>query len=140
MNRPLLFMVVSLVVTLSCERIDPKYPEGPLISPFTSTNRVTNTWEWSYHWENGDNRSGEYADSTLILTEDNVVKICGEGDACREGAWQLISKRTRLQFIFGQEAKAYDIDMLRKNEMWLSYKNADSVNIEIWQLVGIEGE
>ena len=138
MNRPLLLLSFFALLAAGCGKIEPKYVEGPLVSPFPASDRVTNTWEWAYHWDSGVNLSGEYKDSTLQITADNVVKICGEGDACREGTWRLISKKKRLQFIFDEKATAYDIDMLKKNEMWLSFKNADSVNTVIWQLVSVE--
>lgn len=133
-----LILLISCCLLLACNRIDPKYPEGPLVSVYPADDRVTNTWEWAYHYDDGQNRSGEYADSTLVISDNNIVQVCGPGDACREGTWRLISKRSRLQFIFGQEAIAYDIDMLRKNEMWLSVKDADSVSTVIWQLVPVE--
>ncbi len=129
-------ILLSLAVLGSgCKNFEQKYVEGPIVSPYTAADRVTNTWLWSYHWVEGENLSGVYADSTLELSDDNIVKICGPEEGCREGSWRLISKKTRLQFIFGQEAVAYDIDMLRKDEMWLSVKNADSVNTVVWQLV-----
>lgn len=138
MKHLLIILSGLSLLFLSCERIDPKYPEGPIVSLYPAADRVTNTWEWAYHFDQGLNRSGEYADSTLVISDNNIVQICGPGDACREGTWRLISKKTRLQFIFGQQATAYHIDMLKQDEMWLSVKDADSVSTVIWQLVSVE--
>lgn len=138
MKYPFLFCATLILLLSSCETFEQKYVEGPIVSPYTAADRVTNTWVWAYHWVEGENLSGIYADSTLSLTEDQVVKICGPENGCREGTWRLISKKTKLQLIFGQEAVAYDIDMLKKEEMWLSLSNADSVNTVLWQLVSQE--
>ncbi|MDP5171439.1 MAG: hypothetical protein NWR72_14435 [Bacteroidia bacterium] len=133
----LLFLLLS-IFSFSCKNWESKYGEGPILSPFTAEDRVTNTWNWAYYAVDGINVSGQYADSTLLLTDDNIVKICGPEEGCREGSWRLISKKTRLQLIFGTSAIAYDIDLLKKNEMWLSYLAADSVSTISWQLVAAE--
>ncbi len=122
---------------LACEGLVDKYEEGPYLSPYTAEDRVTNTWEWAYFEENGINRSGEHADSTLHVLDSNRLQICGPNNACREGTWRLISKNTQLQLIFGQEAIAYTIVMLKKDEMWLSHDTSDSTRV-FWQLVPVE--
>ncbi len=132
-------MLVLLSLS-ACQNWDRKYEEGPLVSPFPASHRAANTWKWAYFDDNGQNRSGEYADSTLVLGADNVAKICGPQDVCREGTWRLISKREQLQLIFGNDAVAYDIQMLRRKEMWLSFSSADSTYELNWQLVAVGEE
>lgn len=111
-----------------------KYPEGPSISIYTAKDRITNDWLWKLAEENGENRTGILRDSVLTFRDDQVATICpreGEGP-CVEGEWALVTKRTKLNLIFGQQARAYEIDLLRKNEMWLRFE-ANGENIR-WEL------
>ena len=130
-NRHIFFpLVLLLILTVTaCKRFD----EGPDFSIWSVKNRLVNTWEWSYALENGTNRTGELEGTTIEFTDNNVVKICTGDDPCQEGNWSLISKKQKLQLIFDQEAVAYDILMLRKNEIWLVFTN-DTQDIR-WELV-----
>jgi hypothetical protein len=112
----------------SCEGGLQRYDDGPAVSFYTAKNRITNTWSWSLAIENGLNRTGLRADSSLILTEEEIVRICpvDSSESCREGRWNFTTKKRKLQLIFGQQADAFDILRLTKNEMWLSLN--DSVN------------
>ena len=113
----------------SCRR----YEEGPFISLRTVENRVQNTWKWSLALENSINRTGELADSTITFFEDNTVRVCADNEGCREGAWNLITKKSRLQLIFGTQATAYDFRFLSAKEMWLRLE--DSSNFIEWELI-----
>jgi hypothetical protein len=110
-----------LLLSTACEYN--KYPDGPQTTIFTANDRVTNEWRWKLALENGENRTGVLRDSILTFTSDQVLTICprtGEG-ACTEGEWALVTKRSKLNLIFGNEARAYEILLLSKHEMWLSY-------------------
>ncbi|MEM7654727.1 MAG: hypothetical protein AAF399_01250 [Bacteroidota bacterium] len=111
------------------------YEEGPDFSVFPVNYRVTNTWEWGYSLRNEENLTGEYADSTIQFRDDGVVRICDTLDNCREGSWNLVRKRTRLQMIFGEQAVAYEIRMLRRDELWLSYQDPEDTLLVEWELV-----
>ncbi|MEO0472111.1 MAG: hypothetical protein AAF206_20970 [Bacteroidota bacterium] len=130
----LLMLCLGLV---SCSD-DPKYPEGPDASIYTARQRVTNLWEWSLVLDDNTALTGIYADSTIEFTNDDVVRICDLEGNCREGEWSLVSKRTRLQMIFGRKTEVFDIRMLRKNEMWLRM-GTDSSTID-WELRSVETE
>lgn len=110
-----------------------KYQDGPFVSFRTVENRVQNTWKWSLALENTVNRTGELADSTITFLENKTVKICGEGDTCKEGTWNLITKKSRLQLIFGTKATAYDLRFLSAKEMWLRLE--DGTNLIEWELI-----
>ncbi|MDX2285962.1 MAG: hypothetical protein NW241_17470 [Bacteroidia bacterium] len=135
MNRTLYFWpVLALCLTALAGCID-EYPEGPLVSPLPHAVRVVNTWRWSYALENGLNRTGERADSTIQFTQDRVVKICEAGTAnCREGKWELVRKNQKLNLIFGEKAFAYDILLLREFEMWLSLADTAAGQSVDWEL------
>ena len=111
------------------------YEEGPDFSVLPVNYRVTNTWEWGYSLRNGLNLTGEYADSTIQFREDGVVRICDTMDNCREGSWNLVRKKTRLQMIFGEQAIAYEIRMLRRDELWLYYQDPEDTLTVEWELV-----
>ncbi|MEL6133589.1 MAG: hypothetical protein AAFR59_09530, partial [Bacteroidota bacterium] len=69
-------------------------------------------------------------------SSDRVVKICHTDGGCREGKWGLVSKNARLNIIFGEKASAYDILMLKQNEMWLSFsENATTIE---WELKSVD--
>jgi hypothetical protein len=108
------------------------YPEGGELNPWPPQERVINTWGWAYALEDGQNLTGSRADSTLEISRDGVVRICASDGGCREGTWNLVRKKTKLQFLFGTRAEAYDILLLRVNEMWLKY--SDSTRTVEWEL------
>lgn len=125
-----LLCVAGLVWMTACE-IN-KYDSGPSLSVLTPRERVTNTWRWKLAIENGQNKTGILQDSTIAFTKDQVVKICGTDGGCREGSWDLVRKNTKINIIFGDVATAYDIELLRFNEMWL--RRSDGTGVE-WDLV-----
>jgi len=114
-----------------------KYDDGPAVSMIPVEARVRNTWKWSYAIENGENKTGDLANSTLEIATNDVLKIC-EGDSCKEGTWNLVTKNAKLQFIFGADDDiAYDIKYLKNKEMWLQH-NDSSGNVIYWELVDVE--
>lgn len=124
--------LLTMLLLSACEYN--KYPEGPTISVHTAKDRITNDWLWKLAEENGDNRTGILRDSVLTFLDNQVATICpreGEGP-CIEGEWALVTKRTKLNLIFGQQARAYEIVLLRKNEMWLRFEeNGESIRWEL---------
>lgn len=115
-----------------------RYEEGPGLSIWPAKDRVVNTWKWSLALENGLNRTGERADSTIEFTANEVVRICDTQNNCREGSWNLVTKKQKLQLIFGTRATAYTIRMLKRKEMWLSFANKDSSTVIEWELVAAD--
>ncbi|GAB4423629.1 MAG: hypothetical protein OHK0039_40340 [Bacteroidia bacterium] len=130
MRLPLLSLFSLLLFSCS------SYPEGPIVSPFPATDRIVNTWTWSYALEDGVNETGPRADSLLILGSDQTAQICDKAGNCRNGTWNFVQRKTKLQFIFDRQAIAYDILMLKQSELWLSYE-ADSQSV-LWELVPVE--
>ena len=132
MRRSLVTLITLLFISFifnGCGR----YEEGPDFSIWPVKDRVVNTWEWAYALENGQNMTGEREGSTIEFTKEEVVKICTAADVCQEGDWNLISKKKKLQMIFNGEAVAYDILLLKKNEMWLHF--SDTTGEIRWELV-----
>ena len=70
----------------------------------------------------------------LQIGEDNVAKIIGSDEGFREGSWEFISKKRKLQLIFDGVARAYTIKMLKENEMWLSLNDSVEGFSQEWQL------
>ena len=129
----LLILGASLLGFFGCN-LQTKYEEGPFVSIFPARDRVVNEWEWAYALEYDVNRTGILADSTIEFLDDGVVKICRISGECREGTWNLITKRSKLQIVFGSKATAYDIFMLKENEMWVRLSENDTFVVE-WELV-----
>ncbi|MEM7372013.1 MAG: hypothetical protein AAF587_25580 [Bacteroidota bacterium] len=133
MNKNIFFslLFLGLLGLMSCV----EYPEGPQFSPWPVNLRVINTWVWGYALENEENLTGIMADSTIQFRDDNVLLICDLNDNCREGRWNLVRKKTKLQMVFGDVATAYEIRLLRKDEMWLFYEDPDTKDVIEWELV-----
>ncbi|MEM8889713.1 MAG: hypothetical protein AAGD28_17190 [Bacteroidota bacterium] len=136
-NKQLLFLLAVIPFVLlsfnSCNGID-KYEEGPFVSFIPAEDRAINDWRWSFYEENGINLSGIYEDSTLSIEENYTAKIVGADGGFREGSWEFISKKTKLQLIFDGIARAYTIEMLKNEEMWLSLNDTVEGFSQEWQL------
>lgn len=113
-----------------------KYPEGPFTSVFTAEDRLTNTWRWAIAVQAGENLTGVLNDSTIEFRSDLVVRICPQdGGDCREGNWAFVTRRSKLNLIFGQSAQAFDIERLTRGEVYLrSNEGADTY----WELDAVE--
>ena len=133
MNKNISYFFLLLIVSgiVGCV----SYEEGPELSPFPVKYRVVKTWVWAYALENEQNLTGEKGDSIIQFRDDQIVRICDTLDNCREGRWNLVRKKQKLQMIFGEVATAYDIRMLRRDEMWLYYEDPDSDLVIEWELV-----
>lgn len=142
MNQISGFFLIALAATgvffSGCD-ITTTFEEGPYVSLMTVEERVTNTWEWAYALEDSFNRTGELSDSTITFETDGTLKICNLENQCREGKWHLVSKKTKLNLLFGDQATAYDIIMLKKDEMWLRSEEDAPVFIS-WELVPVSTE
>lgn len=134
MNKNTIYLLLGLwlTATIGCAT----YEQGPDISFLPANQRVVNTWVWAYALENESNMTGIRADSLIEFRNDQVVRICDTSEVnCREGRWNLVRNKEKLQMIFGQEAIAYDIRMLRYDEIWLFYEDPDTSLVIEWELV-----
>ncbi len=137
MNRILTIGLVAALALLlgSCEY--KKYTEGPLTTVFPADFRLERTWTWALALEEGDNVTGVLADSTIEFQSNQVVRICPvDGGDCREGTWALVTRRTKLNLIFGKSAEAFDIQRLTQSEVYLQSTEA---NVDTyWELNAVE--
>ena len=134
MKQPITYLILILLFLsgLNCT----SYEEGPEFSVWPVNQRVINTWTWGYSLQNDLNLTGEYADSLIEFTNEGIVRICDTTlQNCRQGTWNLVRKKSKLQMVFGEKATAYDIRMLRKDEMWLYYDDVDREVITEWELI-----
>ncbi len=134
LQRPFLIVILGLssLSLLHCDYR--KFEEGPFLSVFPSESRLVNTWHWQLAIQDDEPLTAQYADSTITFFEDASVQICNQENLCREGLWSFVSKRTRLQLIFGAETKLFDILMLKRDEIWLRTAVGDTAIVE-WELV-----
>lgn len=137
MNSKLLAGLTCLAALLlgGCEY--QKYPEGPFTSFLTAERRLERTWRWAIALEEGDNVTGILADSTIEFFDDKTVQICPlEGDSCREGTWALVTRSSKLNLIFGEQAEAFDIQRLTQKEVYLQ---STETNVDTyWELDALE--
>jgi len=134
-SLPIFALCLCSVLLLRCDYR--KYDEGPFFSVLPTEKRLAGTWEWQLALEDQQPLTGIYADSTITFSEAGSVSICDQENSCREGTWSLVSRRTRLQMIFGQNTTLFDIKMLKQKEVWLQQSVDGALNVE-WELIPLE--
>ncbi len=129
---PIICLCLCSVLLLRCDYR--KYDEGPFLSVFPTEDRLAGSWQWQLALEANVPLTGVYADSTITFSETGSVSICDQENNCREGQWSLVSRRSRLQMIFGTQTELYDIKMLKRKEVWLQQSLDGSLQVE-WELI-----
>lgn len=131
---PFLALTLCLLSTCLLHCDYRKFDEGPVFSIYPTEERLANTWKWQLAVRDGEPLTGQYADSTITFMSDASLQICDQEGQCRDGSWNLVSKRTRLQLIFGEETELFDIQMLKRDEIWLRTAFLDTGVVE-WELI-----
>lgn len=137
MKNSWIILLFALLLTACTD----KYAEGPQLSVFSAKQRVTGQWEWAIA---RTIRQGQEVNNSLLFTNDTLnFQVDGTVTDSRynlTGEWDLISKNTEINLLFGNQADtigipgaiAFQIKRLLKQEMWLEFAD-DSTTIE-WQL------
>jgi hypothetical protein len=137
MKNSWIILLFALLLTACSD----KYAEGPQLSVLSAKQRVTGQWEWAIA---RTIRQGQEVNNSLLFTND-TLHFHTDGTVIDSrysltGEWDLISKNTEINLLFGNQADtigipgaiAFQIKRLLKQEMWLEFAD-DSTTIE-WQL------
>lgn len=104
------------------------YPEGPLISLTSKTDRVTNNWKIAQAIENGTDVTSNYNQYELNLSENGTAKLTAKYtflgvnfDFETNGTWAFVSDSQKIAFNYENDAAdgVYQILKLKEDEMWL---------------------
>jgi hypothetical protein len=134
------FFSLSAILILLLPACIGRYDDGPEVNVWPVRDKIINEWKWAYAVENGVNRTGELSGYTIEFTRDDSVKTCSPEGNCEVGYWNLISKKQKLQLIYGDSAIAFDITRIKMKELWL-IRNDTIKNQKIrWELVDADGK
>jgi hypothetical protein len=130
----LLSIATAILITINgCK----KYPEGPVISLRTKTERVANNWKVAQALDNGNDVTSDYIKYELALTKTGSAsltakyKILGiDFDYTTDGTWVFASNKEKISFDFDNNSSdgVYKILKLKEDEMWLK---EDAGNVEL---------
>lgn len=134
-SLPIFLLCLCSTLLLRCDYR--KYDEGPFFSIYPTEGRLAGSWQWQLALTADQPLTGLYADSTITFSETGSVSVCDLENNCRDGSWSLVSRRTRLQMIFGAKTELFDIRMLTRKEIWLQQSVDGSLQLE-WELIPIE--
>jgi len=115
-----LLICAALIMTVfqSCK----KYPDGPLISLKSKTERVCNTWKVDNYKVNGNDFTSLVANYTETYTKDGnylytFVGLSGSGT----WAFQNKYKEIRITGIDNQSSQTLYIQKLEEKQFWYYY-------------------
>ena len=126
-------LVVILISVTGCQ----KYPEGPLVSLRTKTERVANQWKVAQALDNGSDVTSSYNMFELRLTKKGgatlSIKYTALGatlEYTTEGQWSFVNNKEKISFDYDNNDadRVYRILKLEEEEMWLKEDNG---NIEL---------
>jgi len=118
------FSAIVLLSVAGCQ----KYPDGPLVSARTKTERVANNWKVGQAFENGKDVTADYNRYELSLTKsggaDLSVKFVVIGatfEYTTNGTWSFVNSKEKLSFDYNNNDAdgVYQILKLEEDEMWL---------------------
>ena len=109
-----------------------KYPEGPLVSLRSKTERISNYWVIDQYLENGKNKTDSfkviYADFVWRYGKDNSFDFFGKLNGVawsRSGEWHFKEAKTEVALLNQASDSTYvmKIEKLKKQHLWLSQKD-----------------
>ena len=117
-------LVIVLITVTGCQ----KYPEGPLVSIHTRTERVANQWKVAQAIDNGSDVTSDYNQFELNLTKKGDASLTAKyvvlGSTFQyvtEGKWSFVSDQSKISFDYDNNDadRVYRILKLKEDEMWL---------------------
>lgn len=114
-----LFVLLSLIAFDSCK----KYPDGPMLSLRTKTERVSNVWIVEKCTKNGTDITASKTDRTYELKKDGTF-IYTSSSKTEQGTWAFIDKKEWLEVKTSDPFK-WEILRLKEKEMWVRENDGD---------------
>lgn len=122
------FMIGLLITTAFAFQSCDDYPDGPLVSLTSKTERVANDWKVGEALDEGTNITSEYEKYELSLTKGGEANLTAnykflgiQYEFTTTGTWEFLSNETKLSFDFENDDAdgVYEILRLKEDEMWL---------------------
>lgn len=134
-----LLLLVSGCFLVFLHSCSPDYPEGPDFSTHSVKSKIVNTWKWSYNYQNLENQTATYINSTLELTKDGKVNVCYEDGSCLSGFWKLPRGKLMINFIYPEKDSAKELFIIHcgLNQLTLKsdeLRNTKDSNYVHWDL------
>lgn len=107
-----ILLIGSIVLVESCK----KYPDGPMLSLRTRTERVANVWKVEKLTKNGVDVTARALDKTYEFKKDGSF-IYISGSDVKTGTWAFINKDEQLDIKISDPFK-WNILRLKEKEMW----------------------
>ena len=115
---------ILLISSTGCQ----KYPEGPLLSIHSKTERVANDWKVAQALDNGNDVTTDYNEYELNLSKSGGATLSAKYvvlgstlEFVTDGKWAFVNNKEKLSFDFENNAGdgIYRILKLKEDEMWL---------------------
>ena len=117
-------LVILLLTSTACQ----KYPEGPLLSIHSKTERVANQWKVAQALDNGQDITSDYSQYELNLTKKGGANLTAKYvvlgstfEYVTEGKWVFVNDKEKISFDYDNNDAdgVYRILKLEEDEMWL---------------------
>jgi hypothetical protein len=119
-----LFLSLVTIGFTSCDN----YPDGPLISLVSKTDRVTNNWKIAQAFKDSVDVTSDYNQYELNLSKDGTAKLTAKYvflganfDFVTNGDWTFVDDTKKISFNYENDSAdgVYQILKLKEDEMWL---------------------
>lgn len=123
-NKIILIALVVILSATSCS----KYPDGPMFSLRTKTERVTNNWKVAQALDNGVDETADYTKYELDLAKDGGATLAAKYvtfgvtyEFVTVGTWSFVDDKNKISFVLDNDDAngVYQILKLQEDEMWL---------------------
>lgn len=123
-----LLIISAFVLIVSSLSSCQKYPDGPMLSLRTRTERVANDWKISQALENGKDVTSDYTKYELGLSHNGSASLTAtyklfemSYEFTTSGTWSFVDSDKKISFVFDKSSAngVYEILKLKEVEMWL---------------------
>lgn len=117
-------VAIALFAFTSCDT----YPEGPLISLVSKTDRVANNWKVAQALNDGKDVTANFNQYELNLAKNGTAELIAKYlflgvnfEYTTNGSWNFVSDSEKISFNYENDNAdgVYQILKLKENEMWL---------------------
>jgi len=127
---PLFAAIIVALTFTACK----KYPDGPMLSFRSKTDRLCNTWQVQSATYNGADSTTLYTslNYTIQFNKDNSVVESVLGSSYSGGTWAFDSKKDNILWTDGT-VSSLEILKLEKSALWL--QETDNGYTEVLHLI-----
>jgi hypothetical protein len=128
---PLFAAIIVALTFTACK----KYPDGPMLSFRSKTDRLCNTWQVQSATINGADSTSIYSSMnyTIQFTTNNLVNESYMGISGNVGTWAFDSKKENILLTESGTVSTLEILKLEKSALWL--QETDNGYTEVLHLI-----